>query len=67
MMRILLYHPQSAVAKPGIQNSIMYIALLRFTALKTGLNGYYPTVSDILLNNSKRWLMQLVAGMRYKK
>lgn len=43
----------------------MYIAL-QFTPLKTGLNGYYPTVSDILLNNSKRRLIQLVVGTQYK-
>lgn len=33
---------------------------------ETVLNGYYPTVSDIRLNNPKRWLMRLIAGMRYK-
>ncbi|MEO8416103.1 MAG: radical SAM protein [Ginsengibacter sp.] len=30
------------------------------------LNGYYPTVSDIRLNNRKRILMKVVAGLRYK-
>lgn len=30
------------------------------------LNGYYPTVSDIRLNNIKRKLMHLAAGLRYK-
>lgn len=29
------------------------------------LNGYYPTVSDIRLNQIKRKLMQWVAGVRY--
>ncbi|MEP6673923.1 MAG: radical SAM protein [Ferruginibacter sp.] len=30
------------------------------------LNGYYPTVSDIRLNNVKRKLMHVAAGIRYK-
>lgn len=33
---------------------------------ETVLNGYYPTVSDIRLNGTKRRLMHLVAGLRYK-
>ena len=33
---------------------------------ETVLNGYYPTVSDIRLNNSKRFLIKLAAGLRYK-
>ncbi|MDB5199362.1 MAG: Radical superfamily enzyme YgiQ, family [Chitinophagaceae bacterium] len=30
------------------------------------LNGYYPTVTDIRLNNFKRKIIQAVSGMRYK-
>jgi anaerobic magnesium-protoporphyrin IX monomethyl ester cyclase len=30
------------------------------------LNGYYPTVSDIRLNNFKRKLIHWIAGLRYK-
>ena len=33
---------------------------------ETVLNGYYPTVSDIRLNNAKRTLMHWMAGIRYK-
>ena len=33
---------------------------------ETVLNGYYPTVSDIRLNNVKRSMIRLVAGLRYK-
>ena len=33
---------------------------------ETVLNGYYPTVSDIRLNNWKRNLIRLTAGLRYK-
>lgn len=33
---------------------------------ETVLNGYYPTVSDIRLNNVKRSLIKLVSGLRYK-
>jgi anaerobic magnesium-protoporphyrin IX monomethyl ester cyclase len=33
---------------------------------ETVLNGYYPTVSDIRLNNVKRSLIKLVSGFRYK-
>lgn len=33
---------------------------------ETVLNGYYPTVSDIRLNNVKRSLIRLVSGFRYK-
>ncbi len=33
---------------------------------ETVLNGYYPTVSDIRLNDKKRKLMKLIAGLRYK-
>jgi anaerobic magnesium-protoporphyrin IX monomethyl ester cyclase len=33
---------------------------------ETVLNGYYPTVSDIRLNNLKRRLIQWVSGLRYK-
>jgi radical SAM superfamily enzyme YgiQ (UPF0313 family) len=33
---------------------------------ETVLNGYYPTVSDIKLNDTKRLLMRMAAGLRYK-
>ncbi len=33
---------------------------------ETVLNGYYPTVSDIRLNNTKRSLVKMVSGIRYK-
>jgi anaerobic magnesium-protoporphyrin IX monomethyl ester cyclase len=33
---------------------------------ETVLNGYYPTVSDIRLNNLKRKIVRTVAGLRYK-
>jgi anaerobic magnesium-protoporphyrin IX monomethyl ester cyclase len=33
---------------------------------ETVLNGYYPTVSDIRLNQIKRRIMRLAAGIRYK-
>jgi radical SAM superfamily enzyme YgiQ (UPF0313 family) len=33
---------------------------------ETVLNGYYPTVTDIRLNNFKRRMIQLVSGIRYK-
>lgn len=33
---------------------------------ETVLNGYYPTVSDIRLNDLKRKVVKLVAGLRYK-
>jgi len=33
---------------------------------ETVLNGYYPTVSDIRLNDLKRRLMRIAAGVRYK-
>jgi len=33
---------------------------------ETVLNGYYPTVSDIRLNNTKRNLVKMVSGLRYK-
>ena len=33
---------------------------------ETVLNGYYPTVSDIRLNNLKRKFIQLISGLRYK-
>jgi hypothetical protein len=33
---------------------------------ETVLNGCYPTVSDIRLNNLKRRIMRLAAGFRYK-
>ncbi len=33
---------------------------------ETVLNGYYPTVSDIKLNNIKRQILQFVATVRYK-
>lgn len=38
----------------------------RIRDFETVLNGYYPTVSDIRLNNIKRKLLQLTAGLRYK-
>ena len=38
----------------------------RIRNFETVLNGCYPTVSDIRLNNIKRKLMQLPAGLRYK-
>jgi anaerobic magnesium-protoporphyrin IX monomethyl ester cyclase len=33
---------------------------------ETVLNGVYPTVSDIRLNNIKRSMMKIVSGVRYK-
>ena len=33
---------------------------------ETVLNGYYPTVTDIRLNNFKRKLIQIISGIRYK-
>jgi anaerobic magnesium-protoporphyrin IX monomethyl ester cyclase len=33
---------------------------------ETVLNGYYPTVSDIRLNNVKRKLIHWLSGLRYK-
>ena len=33
---------------------------------ETVLNGYYPTVSDIRLNNIKRKILHTIAGLRYK-
>lgn len=33
---------------------------------ETVLNGYYPTVTDIRLNNIKRKVIQTVSGVRYK-
>jgi radical SAM superfamily enzyme YgiQ (UPF0313 family) len=33
---------------------------------ETVLNGYYPTVSDIRLNHTKRKLIKMVSGIRYK-
>jgi anaerobic magnesium-protoporphyrin IX monomethyl ester cyclase len=33
---------------------------------ETVLNGYYPTVTDIRLNNFKRKVIQTVSGLRYK-
>jgi len=33
---------------------------------ETVLNGYYPTVSDIRLNNFKRRMIHFVSGLRYK-
>ena len=33
---------------------------------ETVLNGYYPTVSDIKMNETKRRLIHLAAGLRYK-
>lgn len=33
---------------------------------ETVLNGYYPTVTDIRLNDFKRKAMQVVAGIRYR-
>ena len=33
---------------------------------ETVLNGVYPTVSDIRLNNTKRHMIKLVSGLRYK-
>lgn len=33
---------------------------------ETVLNGYYPTVSDIKMNITKRRFMQIAAGLRYK-
>lgn len=32
---------------------------------ETVLNGYYPTITDIRMNQIKRKLVQLVAGLRY--
>jgi anaerobic magnesium-protoporphyrin IX monomethyl ester cyclase len=33
---------------------------------ETVLNGYYPTVSDIRLNDLKRKVVKLISGLRYK-
>jgi radical SAM superfamily enzyme YgiQ (UPF0313 family) len=33
---------------------------------ETVLNGYYPTVTDIRLNDFKRRAMQMLAGLRYR-
>ena len=33
---------------------------------ETVLNGYFPTVSDIRLNNYKRKLIHWISGLRYK-
>ncbi|MES2328999.1 MAG: radical SAM protein [Bacteroidota bacterium] len=33
---------------------------------ETVLNGYYPTVSDIRLNEVKRKVVKLISGLRYK-
>ena len=33
---------------------------------ETVLNGYYPTVSDIRLNDLKRRVVKMVSGLRYK-
>jgi anaerobic magnesium-protoporphyrin IX monomethyl ester cyclase len=38
----------------------------RIRDFETVLNGYYPTVSDIRLNPTKRSLIKMVAGLRYK-
>ncbi len=38
----------------------------RIRNFETVLNGYYPTVSDIRLNPTKRNLIKLVSGIRYK-
>ena len=35
-------------------------------SFETVLNGKYPTVSDIRMNNFKRRIIQLVSGIRYK-
>jgi hypothetical protein len=33
---------------------------------ETVLNGYYPTLTDIRLNDVKRKMIRLVSGVRYK-
>lgn len=33
---------------------------------ETVLNGYYPTITDIRMNNLKRRLVQFASGLRYK-
>lgn len=33
---------------------------------ETVLNGYYPTVSDIRMNQLKKYFIKVVAGLRYK-
>jgi anaerobic magnesium-protoporphyrin IX monomethyl ester cyclase len=38
----------------------------RIRNFETVLNGYYPTVSDIRLNTTKRSLIKLVSGIRYR-
>jgi anaerobic magnesium-protoporphyrin IX monomethyl ester cyclase len=38
----------------------------RIRNFETVLHGYYPTVSDIRLNTTKRSLIKLVSGIRYK-
>ena len=38
----------------------------RIRNFETVLNGYYPTMTDIRLNTTKRKLVRFVAGVRYK-
>ncbi len=38
----------------------------RIRNFETVLNGYYPTVSDIRLNTSRKKMLRLVAGLRYR-
>jgi anaerobic magnesium-protoporphyrin IX monomethyl ester cyclase len=38
----------------------------KISNFETVLNGYYPTVSDIRLNNIKRRLIRKISGLRYK-
>jgi radical SAM superfamily enzyme YgiQ (UPF0313 family) len=38
----------------------------RIRNFETVLNGYYPTVSDIRLNHTKRNLIKFVSGIRYR-
>ena len=40
--------------------------IIKIRNFETVLNGYYPTVSDIRLNNLKRNFIKLVASVRYK-
>jgi radical SAM superfamily enzyme YgiQ (UPF0313 family) len=37
----------------------------RIRNFETVLNGYYPTISDIRMNNLKKKLMRIAAGLRY--
>ena len=40
--------------------------LVKIRNFETVLNGYYPTISDIRLNDIKRRIVRTVSGLRYK-